>query len=106
MTEINGSVLTEALREHADVKLQQEIREWLIYAAPKDVTEIFTRYTEKMEAKRDQELAVQLEIQRRHNEVATVFTLLCYAAFIAAVIYTGWMIYEVVTVGPLAKCVR
>ena len=106
MTEINGSVLTEALREHADTKLQQEIREWLIYAAPKDVTEIFTKYVKKMEEKRDQELAIQAEIQRKHEELGTVLAWFCFAAFIALVIYTGCQLYDVFTMQEKLRCVR
>lgn len=104
ITEINGSVLTEALREHADTKLQQEIREWLIYAAPKDVTEIFTKYVKKMEEKRDLQLAIQAKFQREQEALARMFMWLGYAVAIGVVIFAGSAIYDIVTFP--GRCLR
>jgi hypothetical protein len=46
---IDTKALQEAINEVRDEKFAAEMREWLVYGAPKDVVEIWKRYTEKAE---------------------------------------------------------
>lgn len=51
---IDTKALEEAINEVRDEKFAAEMREWLVYGAPKDVVEIWKRYVEKAQERNDQ----------------------------------------------------
>ncbi len=76
---IDTKALEEAIKEVRDEKFAAEMREWLVYGAPKDVVEIWKRYTEKAE-ERDNQTRWQLVM-------FLALVAVCVVAFVASHIW-------------------
>lgn len=76
---IDTKALEEAIKEVRDEKFAAEMREWLVYGAPKDVVEIWKRYTEKAE-ERDNQTRWQLVM-------FLALVAVCVVAFVASQIW-------------------
>lgn len=104
MTEqnINSKILEESINEIKDENFKKQLREWLVYSAPKEVIDIWSRYCEKMEALEEHK---QNQRQKFIEDQAEAHKWLGIAAMIVAIgvfIYYLVQTYELIFNG----CVR
>ena len=97
---IDASALEEAISEIKDERFQQQMREWLVMGAPREVTEIWARYVEKMEAKEERTARLREEYVKDQQLMTVWLRVIAMGLLIAVVLFTFDQLYQVLTAPP------
>jgi hypothetical protein len=90
---IDTQALQEAIKEHSDERLQKDLREWLAFAAPIEVQDIWKRYITKVE---DQEI---------RNAKHVAFSAWVFVFFVIGIV--SWSMWDMISLEHAVRnCVK